>query len=44
MTRQQTQRLASALITLTAVFVFVPVIIVIVYLFWQGIGAISWSS
>ena len=43
MTRQQTQRLASALITLTAVFVFVPVIIVIVYLFWQGIGAISWE-
>lgn len=43
MTRQQTQRLASALITLTAVLVFVPVIVVIVYLFWQGIGAISWE-
>lgn len=43
MTRQQTQRLASWLITLTAVLVFVPVIVVIVYLIWQGIGAISWE-
>ena len=43
MSRQQTQRLASALITLTAVLVFVPVIVVIAYLVWQGIGAISWE-
>ena len=43
MSRQQTQRLASVLITLTAVLVFVPVIVVIVYLIWQGIGAISWE-
>ena len=43
MSRQQTQRLASVFITLTAVLVFVPVIMVIVYLIWQGIGAISWE-
>lgn len=43
MSRQQTQRVAVGLITLVAVLVFVPVILVIVYLILSGIGAINWE-
>lgn len=43
MSRQQTQRLAVALITAIAVLVFVPVIAIIGYLIFNGIGAINWE-
>jgi phosphate transport system permease protein len=43
MSRQQTQRLAVVLITGVAVLVFIPVVLVIVYLVASGIGAISWE-
>ena len=43
MTRQQTQRLATVLINLLALLVFVPVILVIGYVILSGIGAINWE-
>jgi phosphate transport system permease protein len=43
MSRQQTQRLAVVLITAVAVLVFIPVVLVIVYLIASGIGAINWE-
>jgi phosphate transport system permease protein len=43
MSRQQTQRLAVILITAVAVLVFIPVVLVIVYLIASGIGAINWE-
>jgi phosphate transport system permease protein len=43
MTRQQSQKLAVTLITLVAVLVFVPVLLVIFYLIFSGIGAINWE-
>ncbi len=43
MSRQQTQKLAVAVITGVAVLVFIPVILVIFYLVWNGIGALSWE-
>ena len=43
MTRQQSQKLAVTLITLVAVLVFVPVLLVIGYLIFSGIGAINWE-
>jgi len=41
--RQQSQRLAVALITTVAVLVFVPVIAIIGYLIISGIGALNWE-
>lgn len=43
MSRQQTQKLAVAVITGVAVLVFIPVILVIFHLVWNGIGALSWE-
>lgn len=43
MTRQRTQKLAVALITAVATLVVVPVIVVILYLVVNGIGAINWT-
>ncbi len=43
MSRQQTQRLAVAIITGVAVLVFVPVVAIIGYLILNGIGAINWE-
>jgi phosphate transport system permease protein len=41
--RQQTQKLAVALITVVAALVVIPVIVVILYLVINGIGAINWT-
>lgn len=43
MSRQQSQRLAVALITTVAVLVFIPVIAIIGYLIISGIGALNWE-
>ncbi|MFZ2488570.1 MAG: phosphate ABC transporter permease PstA [Anaerolineae bacterium] len=43
MSRQQSQRLAVAVITAVAVLVFIPVILVILFLVINGIGALSWE-
>jgi phosphate transport system permease protein len=43
MSRQQTQRLAVIIITGVAVLVFVPVVAIIGYLIFNGIGAINWE-
>ncbi|MER2599278.1 MAG: phosphate ABC transporter permease PstA [Caldilineales bacterium] len=43
MSRQQAQRLAVWLITAVAVLVFIPVVLVILFLVINGIGALSWS-
>ena len=43
MSRQQSQKLAVALITLVAVLVFVPVILILFYVIYKGIGLISWE-
>jgi phosphate transport system permease protein len=43
MSRQQTQKLAVAIITAVAALVVIPVILVIVFLVVNGIGAISWE-
>jgi phosphate transport system permease protein len=43
MSRQQTQKLAVAIITAVAVLVVIPVIVVILYLVWNGISALSWE-
>jgi phosphate transport system permease protein len=41
--RQQNQKLAVAFITLVAVLVFVPVLLILFYVIYKGIGAISWE-
>jgi phosphate transport system permease protein len=43
MSRQKTQRLAVIIITAVAVLVFIPVLLVILYLIASGIGAINWE-
>lgn len=43
MTRQQTNRLVKAAITLVAILVVLPIVLVIFYVVQQGIGAISWE-
>jgi phosphate transport system permease protein len=43
MSRQRTQQLAVGFITVVAVLVFIPVILVIAYLIVSGIGAINWE-
>jgi len=43
MNRQQTNRLAKALITSVAILVVVPIALVILYVFYNGIGTISWE-
>jgi len=43
MNRQQTQKLAIGVITTVSALVVIPVVLVIVYIFVNGIGAISWE-
>lgn len=43
MSRQQTQKLAVAIITAVAVLVVIPIVVVILYLVWNGISALSWE-
>ncbi|MBK8906224.1 MAG: phosphate ABC transporter permease PstA [Anaerolineaceae bacterium] len=43
MTRQQTQTIAITLITAVAILVILPIIFVIGFLVYNGIGAISWE-
>ena len=43
MSRQASQKLAFALLTLLAVVVVVPIVLVVVYIVVQGLGAISWE-
>jgi len=43
MKRQQTQKLARAIITLVAALVVVPVLLIIFSIFYNGIDAISWE-
>jgi phosphate transport system permease protein len=41
--RQQAQKLAVGIITTVAVLVVIPIVLVIVYIVVQGIGAINWT-
>ncbi len=43
MKRQHVQKIAVTLITIIAVLVVIPIIAVIAFIFYQGIGAISWE-
>jgi phosphate transport system permease protein len=43
MKRQQVQKLAVGLITVSAAFVVIPIALVIVFIFVKGISAISWE-
>jgi len=43
MTRQQMNKIAVGVITAVAALVVIPTVLVIVYIFVQGIGAISWE-
>lgn len=43
MKRQQTQKLAVAVITGAAALVVIPIVLVILYIVVQGIGALSWE-
>ncbi|MBX7235923.1 MAG: phosphate ABC transporter permease PstA [Caldilineales bacterium] len=43
MNRQRADRLATGLITAVAALVVIPVILVIVFLVWNGLSALSWE-
>ncbi|VAW31162.1 Phosphate transport system permease protein PstA (TC 3.A.1.7.1) [hydrothermal vent metagenome] len=43
MNRQRTQKLAQAVISLIAASVVLPIALVLLYVIYQGIGAISWE-
>lgn len=43
MSRQQSQRIAVALISITAGLVVIPIIFVLAYILVRGIGAINWT-
>jgi phosphate transport system permease protein len=43
MSRQTSQKIAFAVLTLLAVVVVVPILLVVVYIVVQGIGAINWE-
>jgi phosphate transport system permease protein len=43
MSRQASQKIAFALLTVMAVVVVVPIVLVVAYIVVQGIGAISWE-
>ena len=43
MSRQQTQKVAVAVITGVAALVVIPIVLVIIFIFINGIGAISWE-
>lgn len=43
MTRQQTQKLATAVITFVAALVVIPVLLIILYIIYNGFNALSWQ-
>jgi phosphate transport system permease protein len=43
MSRQQTHRLAVGVLTVIAAVVVIPIILVILYVVWQGLPALSWA-
>ena len=43
MSRQATQKIAFAILTLLAVIVVLPIVLVVVYIVAQGMGAINWE-
>lgn len=43
MSRQQSEKIAFAVITATAAVVVVPVVLVIVFVVWNGAGMLSWE-
>ncbi len=43
MSRQKSQRIAFAILTILAVIVVVPIVLVVAYIVVQGIGAINWE-
>ena len=43
MSRQTSQKIAFAVLTIMAVMVVVPIVLVVVYIVIQGIGALSWE-
>ncbi|MGA9347358.1 MAG: phosphate ABC transporter permease PstA [Anaerolineae bacterium] len=43
MSRQTTQKIAFAILTLLAVIVILPIVLVVVYIIIQGIGGMSWE-
>jgi phosphate transport system permease protein len=43
MTRQTSQRIAFAILTLLAVVVVVPIVLVVAYIVVQGLGAVNWE-
>jgi phosphate transport system permease protein len=43
MKRQQTHRMAVTLFTFVSAIVVIPIVLVILYVFWQGLAALSWT-
>jgi phosphate transport system permease protein len=43
MSRQQTHKLAVGVLTVIAAVVVIPIILVILYVVWQGLPALSWA-
>ena len=43
MSRQQTHRLAVVVLTVVAAIVVVPIVLVILYVVWKGLPALSWA-
>ncbi|MEE8162652.1 MAG: phosphate ABC transporter, permease protein PstA, partial [Anaerolineae bacterium] len=43
MSRQTTQKIAFATLTILAIIVVLPIVLVVVYIIAQGIRAISWE-
>ncbi len=43
MKRQQTHRIAVTLFTFVSAIVVIPIVLVILYVFWQGLSALSWT-
>ena len=43
MSRQQTHRLAVVILTVVAAIVVIPIILVILYVVWKGLPALSWA-
>jgi len=43
MSRQTSQKIAFAILTIMAVMVVVPIVLVVVYIVVQGIGALNWE-
>ena len=43
MSRQQTHRLAVGCFTAVAAIVVIPIVLIIVYVVWQGLPALSWA-